>query len=257
MYELTQEKFTKANKLLLKDLHSSLGIDKSALSNNQLLQKLSQAFFSKPFEEIQKTIFNESNEVSDNGVSRVFIFHYGGESILSVDGCFDISTCEPGADGHKKIEFNDLFSEAEKVAKKLNAFPFSEVTLPEILESDWIEEDVITLAKKIGYFKYQTTLFGLIDSNTTKNFIDGEYVPFSLDGEWEEKMIGEHEEYPEEKIGDCFIWSAEVGTNKSPDFKEYFFTFNDICNAVLRDDGSWLIKENNEVDHKLTFSKDM
>jgi hypothetical protein len=259
MYELTQEKFTKSNKALLKDLHLSLGIDKSVLSNNQLLQKLSQAFFSKPFEEVQKTILSEKKELNliwDN-VNRykMFLISYDNELLLVINGELETGTYIHVGDD-KEQSHEKVTEIAQEKAKELNSF-ITKIKLPSILGDEWNYNEIVNLAEKMGYFKYQTTLFELIDSNTTKNFIDGEYVPFSLDGEWEEKMIGEHEEYPEDEIGECFIWNAEVGTNKSPDFKEYFFTFNDICNAVLCDDGSWLIKEDNNMKRKLTFSKDM
>ena len=58
---LTTKIIQNGNKKLLKRIHLLLDIDKKSLSLNQLLQYISQSFFSKPFEEAKNTIFVNEN----------------------------------------------------------------------------------------------------------------------------------------------------------------------------------------------------
>lgn len=244
-YELNEKKLTTANKKLLKDLHASLGIDKSVLSNNQLLQKISQAFFSKPFEEVQKTIFNEVSNVYENLVPRVFLLDYGSENILVVDGDFESATYN-GSD--QQVDFNQIYDEAKCLAKRMNS-KLKQVSLPSVLSDDWQYDDVIKLAEKMGYFKYDKTFFDIIEETNVRRFIDGEHTNFSLDGDWE-SQLDDYDDY-----GDVIIWSPEIGTNKDLSYKEYFFTFEDICSAKLKNDGSWVLMDGSTKEkYLITFA---
>jgi hypothetical protein len=249
-YNLTKEKLSKANKVLLKDLHSTLGIDRSVLSNNQLLQKISQALFSKSFEEVEKTIFSEKKDFLENGVSRVFLIHYGSETLLVVDGELEIATFS-GNSGENT--FNMILREAEKITKKLNASPFKKIILPRILGNNWSYVDVIKLADKMGYFKYSKTLFEVIDSNKMK-VLDGSYLSFGLKSDWKLKMVSEYDTHSE--IEDYNIWYIEV-EDDDIDANEhatyYEFTFDDICNAILSD-STWFITESNRMDSEFVIS---
>lgn len=250
-YKLSEEKLKKTSKILLKDLHATLGIDKSVLSNNQLLQKISQALFSKPFEEVQKVIFaKETHIVVDTiPVSRIFIFHYGGDAVLTVDGEIEGTTF----DNDEEMDFNNLFNHALLEANRLGAFPFEEVSLPTILECDWDSGDVVNLAKKMGYFTHNKTLFQLIDSSKMK-ILDDLYLSFGLKDEWKTKIVSEYD--GESEIGKCNIWYIEVEDDDIDENEHatyYDFTFDDICGAVLSD-GKWFINDSNRKNSEFIIS---
>jgi hypothetical protein len=240
-YEITQEKLTKANKLLLKDLHNTLGIDKTVLSNNQLLQKLSQALFSKPYEELKETLLLVENK-NLLEVPKVFLLYYSKEIVMTLNGAFYKSTCLD--------DDNDLTEEIfEQQAYDLAKHHKSSVDyayLPEIItikDDGFDYADVILIAKEMGYFKYKKTIFELIQNDNSKVFIDGEHTHFKLDGEWESEMVSEWD--GESDISSHTIWNTEVGDSKSHNFREFYFSFKNLCDAYLKDDGSWIIKEDN------------
>lgn len=237
-FQLTEDKFTSANKALIKDLHKTLGISKQELSQMQLLEKMSQAFFGKPFGEVQKTLLAaNSEEVVSNAIARVFLINYGNETILSVDENFE--SCTYNGSDMQRCK-SDLEDEAERIASRLNSF-VKEISVPKLLDEDYNYEDVVDIAEEMGYFKHTETLFDLIDNSNSKVFIDGDYVPFSLDGEWMTEIVDEYDDEYCDDIGDYCIWHPEVGTSKDMSHKEFYFTYNDIKNARLQEDGSWLI----------------
>ena len=137
-YVLTEKKLTKANKALLKDLHSTLGIDKSVLSNNQLLQKISQALFSKPFEEAQKTIFSENECLDltyDNANKyKMFLISYDAELLLVINGVVETATYIHFGDedeGEEEQSHKEVAKIAQEKAKELNSF-IAKIQLPSI-----------------------------------------------------------------------------------------------------------------------------
>jgi phosphoribosyl-ATP pyrophosphohydrolase len=239
-YELTQEKLTKANKLLLKDIHQSLGIDKSVLSNNQLLQKISQAFFSKPYEEAKETILTNNKNNTEQSVAKVFLLHYSSEIVLTLNGQF-YSATHTNLDNEITIE--EIQRQAKELAKNHNSF-VDNAYLPEIISEDdsFDYADIVLLAESMGNFKYEQTLFDLIENEASKIFIDGEHSHYKLDSEWQTEIVSECEDNDFEEY---LIWHPEVGDNKSHNFKEFYFSFKNIAQAIKKEDNSWIIRENN------------
>ena len=74
MFNLTNEKFKKAATSLNNLISSGVSLDGSS----QVLQAMSQAFFSKPYEEVAKTILNESSDKISSfrmfGIEKHFVF---------------------------------------------------------------------------------------------------------------------------------------------------------------------------------------
>jgi hypothetical protein len=254
-YELTEKKLKKFNKILLKDLHESLSIDKTILSNNDLLQKISQALFSKSFEEIQKTIFTD-NEIELNSeidttilnhssAQKVIVLSYGAEKLLMINGELESATHIYVGDEDEKT-FKEILKEAEYEALERDCLPFKEVTIPEILGDEWDYDDIIELANKMGYFKYENTLFDLIES-PNYIFINDQHSPFGLDNNWVKEIVSEH--VCNYDIGNSTIWHIEIFSDNSDDFNEYYFTFNDICNATLNKNKTWSINEYNKKEN--------
>lgn len=265
-YELTQEKLSKANKKLLKDIHAHLNITKKELSNNQLMEMLNQAFFSKPSEEIKNTILRESKMIVDWGfdtydidtnkeVAKVQLLHYGFEKIITLNGEYYKSL---NLNSNNETTFNELKIIANELAKTNKSY-VKEVFLPEVLDEFDREDEnnIIQIASEMGYFDYPKTIFELIEEH--KVLINGEYSNFSLDDGWETEIATEYDDSLSDDIGDYVIWHPEIGFEKETNFKEFYFSYNDLCKAKKQSDGSWLINEfgNKKIAHIISFRSSM
>ena len=246
-YQLTTPRFQKANKNLLKSLHTKLNIDKSKLSNNDLLQFMSQAFFDKPFEELRATLL--SNELPAKVVPKptisdiplVILAHYGSESVLIVKGEYQVSRAI-GTD--MEISAQEIRNQADNMARVLNSH-VEQAYLPVILAEDWEYEDIVKLATDMGYGMVAETIFDLLENYDIKIFINGIHTGYQPNDQWKSEMASEYDaDDKDNDARDHMIWSPEIHTNQSDYFQEFYFSFNELCNATYTKTG-WIVPFHN------------
>ena len=252
-YELTQEKLSKANKKLLKDIHAHLDITKKDLSNTQLMEMLNQAFFSKPSGEVNKTILQKSKLAVDWGtntydvdktkeVAKVQILHYGVQKVVTLNGEYYRAL---NLNLDDEISLDELKNIANQLAI-VNKSYVKEVFLPEILDKfdEEDENNIINIASEMGYFDYPETIYDLIEDSNTVVSINGGITKDTLDGEWMSEIVSEFDE--DSDITDHVIWHPEIGNNLSHDFMEHYITMKELNSAKKRSDGSWFINSDIE-----------
>lgn len=238
------EKQFKSSAKRLKSLLDNQLTDK--FSYNQCLQLLSQSLTDKPFEELKETLFNEKNKTTTN-FSTVVILHYGSEAILTVDGAFVKQLCV-GSD--MEISFYELYNVAKIMANEKN-MTIREFNLPQISYDDWQIDDIINLAEKLGYFKYEKPLIDVIEDSQTiifNNVFTGEFIAKNnLNGDWEQEF-----DDPED-LSDV-IWFLEH-TTEDYRFFELYFTLKNIGNAVKikGKNNQWLLKDDDGHEFTITL----
>jgi hypothetical protein len=242
-YQLTAPRFQKANKQLLKALHSKLNIDKTTLSNNELLQLMSQAFFDKSFEELSTTLLVDTSETAVLikkllcDIPQVVLAYYGNETVLIVKGKYHVSRAI-GTD--MEIKLVDICNQADSMARTLGS-KVDYVYLPEILPDEWEYDDIVKLAINMGYGVVKESIFDLLDNNDIQIFINGSRADSQLCGEWKSEMASEYNASDDATDAkEHLVWLPEVNANNNNPFNEFFFTFEDLCNAKYTKEG-WLV----------------
>ncbi len=191
------------------------------------LQALCQHFYSKPYEELQKTIFSEQTlPVSNHSHCRVVILRYTTEmTVLTMDGEFIQSFCEDTYFG------NNGFLEAQRVASVMasaNSTSWRSVALPLALSEDDAhdESNIVELAHSLQIFDYKKTLFEQLSDDDISILINRNICPYTLNGDMDIDL----QESDEHDVMDTCIWYAET-TDKSGKLREYYFTLKEIASA--------------------------
>jgi hypothetical protein len=222
---LTTQKLKNSAKRLKKDLNNK-GL---SINYNETLQMQTQSLFCKPYEEVKETILKEKKEKLS---IPVYCLHYCSEIIVI---CNDHFITQLNLGTQSEISIDSLLSIAQNTASMNNSI-VTNVHLPEILNEDWENEDVLLLAKKLGYTSDEQNIF--IDlENHNKIFINNIHCPYGLNGEWESELNGN------EDGEDMCVWYPEM--QEGFDLYEFYFSFKDLCNAKYKD-GKWIIEQNNQ-----------
>jgi len=154
-------------------------------------------------------------------VNSLYHLRYGDYSILVFNDIVELSSTIP-------LEDEDVLKYANSVNANIVL-----VELPLIINPELISfTSIIDLAKKMGYFKHDKTIFDLIE-DSPKTFINGLSTTYILDGDWVERM---NEDYDY----DTTIWTIDI--SKGGNLYEFYFSFNELCNAQLIDQ-SWFIED--------------
>lgn len=235
--EISEQLFKNAAKRLKNNLPQNV----ENFSYNQCLQLLSQSFFCKSFEEIKSTLFEENNVFYP-----VIIFHYGSESILTKNGHYVYQRCI-GTDN--EITEEQLYSMALSAASEHNS-EVKDVYLPEILGDKLETDEVIELARMMGYFTYENTIFDLLETFNIKIIINGELCHYRLDGDYVNDMINEGYETLDD-LYDHIVWHPEF-TDIDGHKHELYITFKELCNASTTDQKEWIV-ESEGIEYIIEF----
>ncbi len=202
-----------------------------SLTYTQALQKVSVILFDKPYEEIKKTLLDKQQEKNS-----VIIVEYGSESILTLNGEY-VSQCCVGTD--MEIPISKLESMAESLACANNT-KYHRVFLPVVLKDSFETEDILSLAKYMGYFNEQN-IFDEIESSDTTIIVNDMLSPYKFDGDWENEIADSVES--DEDYRDFCLWHIE--TEKGYDKYEFFISFKELCEAKQINNNTWIINYEN------------
>lgn len=226
------------NKMVTEDIRNN---SESIVSNvvgshnnygyNKILQSICQGLFQVPYEELKVLLNKEVN--LNNPTSRFYMLVHGDYIILSLED--KIITSMPNI---SDTTIDAVRSTAQKQASKSNA-KFIEYHLPQLVmdlttNQKQADEDIMSLAKKMGLFNDFGDIFTKIDSNSGV-LIDGKYNNNTLDGEAFTNIVDAWEEDGYDHV----VWSPEIETGRS--LYEFFFSFDELCNAKTTDGIIWTI----------------
>lgn len=205
------------------NLHASIGA-KSNLTLNQVMQELSQSMFSKPYEEVQKTILIDTQLKSVTFIkcaTKYFVF-VGNKCVLKTDDKPSPETVKLAVKKTRSVPNYKL----EKTPH------FDEI--PHFVNGEGIYEDhpdfenpktsdVIKVAKLTGDLKTSSHLIYELETKASSVLINGISVPYLLNGDWRNEILN-----PDESENSC-IWFAEATYQNS--FFEWYFSLIELSNA--------------------------
>lgn len=238
---LTEAQMKQAANRMKADIRVRLEEGKS-VSHAWLLESMSKGLFGKPFNEARSTLLAAPVEKrspgtrSNNVAPRVLLIDYGSETFLTLDGQYVTSTC-PGTD----MELSDsaIQRQAGTLANLHNTWGHR-VELPELLNEDWEADDVIDLAKMLGYFRYARPLHELLDKGPLVIF-KGAAERWALDGGY----VDVFQSYADEgqPWRDTFkqeiVWTPEF--EAGGDKYELYLTFDELGAAKEASPNVWVL----------------
>jgi len=112
-----------------------------------------------------------------NKASSVLLLSYGSETVLTLNGQY---VCSQGPGSDMEIPFAALSAQAVSLANQ-HGCTVSQVELPELLGEDWEIDDVLELAGKLGYFRYEKPFVHLLSGTPLTVIYDGVAQVESLD----------------------------------------------------------------------------
>lgn len=256
MFRLTSKKFKKASSALLSMVKDGVSID----TKSQALQVLSQAIFSKPYEEVKETIFREDeNIISDfymEGLGKYLVFK--GKKLVF---CHDqnprhleqpqLLTCNE--DGIKSL-FDAVTRTKNEYGIDVTASVFPQIYYLKSTDESWDRSsddnckpefkiaDIINSAKLFGFFysdSKPSLLNALSDAELFK--INGYVSIGGVDSsEYLDEAINEYG-YGENTI----CWSPRGFIGQYEPMIEFNFTLRDIAEARFNSEsGTWFITPN-------------
>lgn len=222
----TEEKMKSGTRRLLAELRQA-GVNIDALGYNKALHVFSKAVLDKPYEEIKGAFFDKTSKAEKEHHS-VFILACASNDILVLDGEYVMAT-NVGTD--LEVPYSVLEAQAEALSKKYGV-TFNKIVLPEVLFAPETDDEWVNLARDMGYFEAQGSIFDHL-TEADQILVAGKHTPFRLDGDWFETL--ENSEDPDGEV----IWhpEAEEGWNKY----EWFFTFGELKRAKYQGAGKWLV----------------
>ncbi len=205
-------------------------------------QMLSQALFSVPYE----SLINQLNTATplpktlgENAAPPVLIVHYGSDAIITVNGVYTERLREQSADGvHQLEELATCLSEQFGVVYD----DFNQVYLPELLGEEWEYNDVVLLAKVLGYFKHGIGIFDFL-TETEGLRLNGKRVDCPLPIDWMANVerefeqarqdIDDFESLPTDAQFTVFnlITAWDTMLEDDPSNTVYSFTLSDLVRA--------------------------
>lgn len=208
------------------------------------LQLISEALFSKSFEEIKALIERDAqahgteSKQSVAGFNPVFVVNYADQAYL-FDGVQMFHNISGGI--NHPINNDGIIYRAKQVS---HAYGFSDeirvVALPSILGPTPSTDDIQQLCQKMGYMDYEFPLIDLLSSyQVSHTKLNGHYSPHLLNGDWENDLISEVDDN-DGSADDISIWFAEC--QEGMDMYEFDFSFAEICAAKKINDSTWSAK---------------
>lgn len=245
--EIRQSFIDDLNKSLSENPNASLA-DFKVKSHAQMMQTLSQAMYSKPYEEIKETILSQQ-EKETKSISQNYII-YSGTKGFCLNGKNLVSVGEYNSD----IVNEFILFSSPKICY-IPDFQFDEYgfTNNEAFEISFF------IAEKMGYFSYHKTIFQDID-DAELILLDHIPMQYRLDGEWISEVVSENndifydfKDYDKEQkesfmldletslkpVLDHIVWHDEFDYNNN--LIEIYLTFNDLCKATPTKNSSWKI----------------
>lgn len=231
---LNEDKF----KDIAANLLDSVTNHNGKITHSQMLQMLSQAIYSKPYEEIEKTLFEKKlKEVllfECNGTYFVFV---GKKCIFISDEHISTETIIKKVRKEKGMaEFN------EKIVSHPIPFVIAGKSVEDYVEDNNLtaEEEkslkpktsqVLKIAKQLGYFK--KNLVSVLE-NAEKIFVNGMLSDHHLSDDIYAKVSEEGEE--------ACIWYPEM--NVENEYFEFFFTLKELSEAEYNSkDNVWYVTQ--------------
>lgn len=234
MSEFTVQKLKSTNSKLFDFIKNHEG----ELKQSQLLQYLSQALYSKPYEELKETLPNEKMET-------VYILSHGSAFYFAYKSTLTFLVDFQAAS-------KDVLEKSVLTKIKNKKVLFKHYTLPflnrhgEVVENDKSNfNDALYLATIMGFINKKITLLDVLDESSLFS-INGEVFKYSIDGDWFDKV--------ESEGIDAVIWHIDFHTSNFEYF-EYFFTLKDILEAEQISETSWRINENDKNSYIIEILK--
>jgi hypothetical protein len=236
---LNEDKF----KDITANLLDSVTNHKGEITHSQMLQMLSQAIYSKPYEEIEKTLFEKKSKevllLECNGSYFVFV---GKKCILTSDKFIPATTIIKKVRKEKGMsKFNEkiVFHPIPFVLDGKSVKDYSEDNNLTAEEENTLKpktSQVLKTAKQLGYFK--KNLVSVLE-NAEKIFVNGMLSNYHLSDDIYAKVSEEGE--------NACIWFPEM--NVEDEYFEFFFTLKELSEAEYNSkDNVWYVtqKYNNE-----------
>src|SRR5690554_724193 len=138
--------------------------DGKPLTHAWMLESLSRGFFGKPYGEVRSTLLSpeQASPVAEPGAAApsVLLLSYGSEIVVTYKGEYVSARC-PGSDMEQSV---DALEELCETLARIHDAEIGRVDLPELLSDDWEMDDVVCLARTLGYFHYARPLHAILES---------------------------------------------------------------------------------------------
>ena len=224
-------------------------INDTTPSHMQLLNAICDGLWGKHYEEAKATLM-AANDVDNAGQDhevvqpKVHLISYGDETILAVNGRYVLGDF-PGTD--LETPWETMAASAQELALQ-HECPVTEVDLPKILHEDYETEDIIDLARRLGYFRYHKPLFERLLHGIAVSY-EGKptEIEFSLgfmeEQFWECYEDSAVESDPSKAMCEKVFWEEFTPLEIAVDFSNYMlrWSLHDIGSAEKLDDGGWFI----------------
>lgn len=228
MKNFNENSFKKSAKNLSVEIEKRTG---NKVSHMQSIQILSQALFSKPYEEIKETLFKEKEEKQE-----VIVLVEAGSATILYDENGWVSGDYPGTDmciGEKAFK-----KEAEIFASKLGA-KLVEMQIPVADMEHYEDTDVFNRIQYMNLFNPEDSLiFQLTKCDFDMIIVNNMYCKFGISSDWINEVENGGYHNP--------IWLPEMKDGMGG-FYEFFFSFEEICNAKKTDEKEWLIQSDTQT----------
>jgi hypothetical protein len=230
-------KFDQISRALMEQLYGVTTRTGKAFGLSKSRQLAAQGLFGKPYEELKVTHLTDYPVNAQSGVNKVLILVYAQGSVLAVNGK-EVAWSVQGMS--ESTPYKKLLELSVTLATKCDAL-VQKFHVPEMLDKQNITPTkIVELAKKMGYFAYENTLFDLIEDSATTILIDNAFCQYSLNGDWEGEVAGVAEAYfeslrcdesgPQCHPFDETIWYIEFANH------EYAISFRELCMATPVDE---------------------
>lgn len=227
MKNFNENSFKKSAKNLSVEIEKRTG---NKVSHMQSIQILSQALFSKPYEEIKETLFKEKEEKQE-----VIVLVEAGSATILYDENGWVSGDYPGTDmciGEKAFK-----KEAETLANKLNA-KLIQMQIPVADMEDYEDDDVFNRIQYMNLFHPEDSLiFQLAKCDFNMIVVNSMHCKNGLNSDWVTDVENDYH--------NC-IWYPEMKDDMGG-FYEFFFSFEEICNSKKTGENEWLIQTDNQT----------
>jgi hypothetical protein len=213
-------------------------------------QLLCRSLFDKPYEEVLTLLARDERAPV---IASVYLLHYQQESLLATvdDGEFTLHFIrDRGTASDIELPRADLNQCAARMAQERGC-RLVEVDLPPILGDAWEFDDMLTLAKAMGYGPRDRSLLTELECAAGPVFIGNMHSPYGLNGDWRSEVEDIGDEFSEaQETGDYsddprdhVIWytDIELGMERY----EFYFTLRELMRAepVPGDTNSWTVTQ--------------
>ena len=240
---LTEKKLKAAAKRLPQEL-TAAGVDVTDLGYAKTLDILSKSLFGKPYTEVKATLLESESDVNPDAVLPppvIVEIEHGSNIILAVDGEY-ITATNPGTD--MEIPYHAISARSSEWAARYNV-GVRDADLTGLCKFPDSDDEVVALAKKMGYFSPEGSIFEEI-AEAEVILVDGHANEIGLHLNWKELV--EHSNFPEGEV----IWMTRTYPNGEYEPEIHLFTFEDLCSAKKQGD-AWIIEASRERDEDKTY----